>query len=295
MIVVTTPTGAIGSKVVRNLLDRDAKVRVIVRDPAKLSDSVRDRVEVVPGSHSDADVVNTAFVGADAVFWLAPPNFRAVSLDAAYSDFARPAAAAFVSQGVGRVVGVSALGRGTLVAGQAGFVTGALAMDDVIAASGVNFRSLALPGFMDNVLRQVDEIMNEGVYRTPLRADLKLPHCATQDIAAAATRLLLDDTWTGQGHVAVLGPEDLSSNDMAAIMSDVLGRPVRCEQTPPEAFLAGLQASGMSEATVRAYFDMMTAKNNGLDEAEPRTPESSSPTSFRQWCEEVLKPAAAAR
>jgi hypothetical protein len=37
--------------------------------------------------------------------------------------------------------------------------------------------------------------------------------------------------------------------------------------------------------------DMARAKDEGLDNAEPRTPESTSPTSFRQWCEEVLKPA----
>lgn len=37
--------------------------------------------------------------------------------------------------------------------------------------------------------------------------------------------------------------------------------------------------------------DMMTAKNEGLDNHEPRTPEATTPTSFRQWCEEVLKPA----
>jgi hypothetical protein len=37
--------------------------------------------------------------------------------------------------------------------------------------------------------------------------------------------------------------------------------------------------------------DMMVAKNEGLDNAEPRTPQSTTHTSFRQWCEEVLKPA----
>lgn len=37
--------------------------------------------------------------------------------------------------------------------------------------------------------------------------------------------------------------------------------------------------------------DMMVAKDQGLDNAEPRTPESTTPTSFCQWCEEVLKPA----
>jgi len=34
--------------------------------------------------------------------------------------------------------------------------------------------------------------------------------------------------------------------------------------------------------------DMMQAKNDGLDNAEPRTPASCTPTSFRQWCQDVL-------
>jgi hypothetical protein len=37
--------------------------------------------------------------------------------------------------------------------------------------------------------------------------------------------------------------------------------------------------------------DMMRAKDEGLDEGVPRTPETTSPTTFRQWCAEVLKPA----
>lgn len=40
----------------------------------------------------------------------------------------------------------------------------------------------------------------------------------------------------------------------------------------------------------QAMLDMMMAKNEGLDNAEPRTPQSTTPTSFWQWCEEVLKP-----
>lgn len=41
----------------------------------------------------------------------------------------------------------------------------------------------------------------------------------------------------------------------------------------------------------QATLDMALAKNAGLDNAEPRTPEASTPTSFRSWCEVVLKPA----
>jgi hypothetical protein len=36
---------------------------------------------------------------------------------------------------------------------------------------------------------------------------------------------------------------------------------------------------------------MAWAKNEGLDNAVIRTPENSTPTSFRQWSEEVLEPA----
>jgi uncharacterized protein YbjT (DUF2867 family) len=129
------------------------------------------------------------------------------------------------------------------------------------------------------------------MFVTPIAGDRKLPTCATRDIAAAAARLLLDSSWIGNGHVAVLGPEDLSFNEMAQILSDVLGKPVRYQQIPAEALMERLVKAGMSEAMARGTADMMAAKNEGLDNAEPRTPESSSPTTFRKWAEQVLKPA----
>jgi len=148
-----------------------------------------------------------------------------------------------------------------------------------------------MPSFMDNILRQVEAIKNQGMFFSPISAGRKLPTCATRDIAAVAAKLLLDPSWSGRGSVPILGPEDLSFNDMAKIMSEVLGKPVRFQQIPFEAFKARLTASGMSEAMAQGTLDMMVAKKEGLDNAEPRTPQATTPTSFRQWCEEVLKPA----
>jgi hypothetical protein len=48
---------------------------------------------------------------------------------------------------------------------------------------------------------------------------------------------------------------------------------------------------GRSEAMAQGYLDMCAAYDQGLATAEPRTPASSTPTNFRQWCEEVLGPA----
>jgi len=290
MIVITTPTGSIGRQVLENILDGGQPIRVIARDPSGLPRRVLDRVEVVEGSHGNIDVVNKAFAGADSVFWLCPPNPRAESVEAAYVDFTRPAADAIRSKGIKRVVAISALGRGTAMARNAGYVTASLKMDDLIASTGVSLRELTMPSFMDNILRQVQPIKSRGMFFSPIAGDRKLPTCATRDIAAVAAKLLLDPSWSGRSSVPVLGPEDLSPNDMAQIMSQVLEKPVRFQQITYEAFKATLTKNGMSDAMAQGMVDMMAAKDAGLDNAETRTPQSTTPTSFRQWCEEVLKP-----
>ena len=112
MIAITTPTGQIGRQVLANVLDGPEAIRVIVRDPSRLPERVRERVQVVQGSHDDVGVVTEAFDGADSVFWLVPPNPRTDSVEGYYLDFTRPASEAIRDLGVQRVVGVSTLGRG---------------------------------------------------------------------------------------------------------------------------------------------------------------------------------------
>jgi len=294
MIVVTAPTGNIGRQVLENLLKVEAQVRVIVRDPSKLPDGVRSRVEVIVGSHGDKQVVQAALTGADTLFWLVPPDPRAHSVEAAYVDFSRPVADAISTHGVKRVVIVTALGRGTPMAEHSGYVKASLAMDDLIGGTGVAMRQLTMPSFMDNILFQIDPIKNKGMFFSPIDSDLKLPSCATRDIAAVAASLLTDDSWSGQDHVGVLGPEDLSWNDMAAIMTDVLGKPIRFQQISFDDYKAQFLKNGMSEPMAQGMTDMAIAKNEGLDKAEARTPENTTPTSFRTWCETALKPAVAA-
>ena len=104
MIVITTPTGQIGRQVLASLLSSGEQLRVIARDPSQLPAEVREDLDIVEGSHGDAAVVDKAFAGADAVFWLTPPDPRAPSVDAAFAGFTRPAAEAFHRHRIGRVV-----------------------------------------------------------------------------------------------------------------------------------------------------------------------------------------------
>lgn len=137
-------------------------------DPSRLPEHIRSRVEVVQGSHSDPNVVDEAFKGAETLFWVCPPDPRSESVEKAYLDFARPACEAVGKHGVQRVVSVSAPGRGTELAKHAGYVTASLAMDDLLASTGAHFRALTMPSFMDNLLRQVEPIRTQGVFFSPI-------------------------------------------------------------------------------------------------------------------------------
>ncbi|WKE67748.1 NAD(P)H-binding protein [Streptomyces sp. WP-1] len=294
MIVITAPTGNIGRHLLSLLLESapaaGEELRVIARDPARLPDAARGRVEVVTGSHGDADVLDRAFEGADAVFWLVPPDASLPPRDA-YTGFTRPAAEALTAHGVGHVVGVSALGRGTPLADRAGLVTASLAVDDLIAGTGVAYRALANPSFFENLLEEADSIREKGVFTDTVDADRKAPLVAVADIAAAAARLLLDRSWTGTGSVPVLGPQDLSADDLARIMTEQLGRPVRYERQPLDELYTTLVDYGLDQAFAQGVVDMKRAKDEGLDAGVARTPDTASPTTFEQWCARTLKPA----
>jgi uncharacterized protein YbjT (DUF2867 family) len=293
MIVVTAPTSQIGSKVVSDLLGLGAPLRLIVRDASRLPAAARDQAEIVEGSHGEASVVDRAFEGADAVFWLSPPNLTK-TLEGAWLDFTRPATEAIRRHAVRRVVSITALGRGTPWQERAGLVTASIRMDDMLMATGAAFRGLAMPSFMENTIRQAGVIKEKGMLFGPIRPDRKLPFTATRDMAAAAARLLHDNSWDGQKDVPLLGPEDLSLDDQAAIISDVIGRAVRYQRISFDQFKQQLLGRGVNESSAQGYVDMYRAKDEGIDNAVRRTPESTTPTSFRAFCEQNLKPLVAA-
>lgn len=292
MIVLTAPTGRIGHQVLDALLDDGRHVRVIARDPARLTPRARQGAEIVQGSHSDPQVLAEAFKGADSVLWLVPPNPVADDVREHYLRFTRPACEAVRAQGVRRVVGVSSLGRA--YGPGAGQLSAAFAMDEMIESTGAGYRALAMPFFMENLLHQAEALTTQGVLSLPVAADRPLPLVATRDIAATAARLLADDSWSGQATVPVVGPDSLSPEDMARVLSEVLGRPVRFEQLDRAAYKAAMVRYGMSEAWAQGLFDMADAQDNGVYDGEWRALTTPAPTGFRQWCREVLIPAAGA-
>jgi uncharacterized protein YbjT (DUF2867 family) len=292
MIVITAPTGQIGHQILDKLLDGGCPVRVIARDPDRLAAQTRERAQVARGSHDDPEVLSEAFRGADSVLWLVPPNPGAEDVQEHYLGFTRAACDTIKTEGVKRVVGVTSLGRG--YGKPAGLLSPAFAMDDMIESTGVAYRALAMPFFMENLLNQVEALRTQGTFFMPNAADRPLATVATRDIAAAAVRLLTDDSWSGQETVPVISPDSLSPNDMAQVLSETLERHVRFQQVGDEAYKAAMMQYGLSDAWAQGLVDMAIAQSDGIYDAEQRALTAPALTSFRQWCREVLKPAVAA-
>jgi len=290
VIVITTPTGQIGRDVVQNLIDADQSIRVVAREPHKLSRAVRERVEVIEGSHGDAAVVEEAFRGAETVFWVAPPDPKKTK-ENAYIEFTRPAAEALRRLDVKRVVSVTGIGRGTEWADKAGLVTASIHMDDLLMSSVTAFRGLAMPSFMENFTRQAAMIKHKGLLSGTIDPERKLPWTSTRDLALVAARLLSDHGWTGHEEIPVLGPDVLSFSEIAQIISEVAGRPVRYQQTTLETLKREFLGRGASESFAQGYVDMYRAKNEGMDNTALSRSAEHTPTTFRAWCEQVLGPA----
>lgn len=289
MIIVTTPTGHIGSQVLEQLLNTDEKLRVIARDPSKLSRESQERAKIIQGSLDDFNVVSKAYEGADELFYIVPPSMQYADVNEYYLHFAKPTCDAIKQQGVKRVVFVSGTGLG--YEKKAGPVSASFLVEEMLEATGAATRILHCGTFMENLLHSIQPIKFKSQYATSVPGEAKAPWVATKDIADAAVRLLLDKTWSGKGSVGVLGPEDISYDDITKIMSEVLGKEIQYHAIPGEELKATLVQYGATEAAAQGLVDIYSSMKNGVFNRVPRTPETSAPTTFREWCEEVFKPA----
>lgn len=289
MIVVTTPTGNVGSQLLARLLDADTEpLRVIARDPSRLPDAVHEQAQVIVGSHDDPAVLDQALDGAQGLFWLVPPVMRASSAPELYLSFARPAAAAIHRHHVAHVVGISSAGWD--FPDRAGLLSAAHTMDVELESCGAAYRSLGMGFYMENLLRPLPRMISDGILSLPLRPDRPLTSVATQDIAALAAGLLLDRSWQGTDHIPVFG-DNPTPNEMAATISDVLGTQVTFEQANLEQQTTSMIQRGVPEGMAHDFTAMYRAQQNGIyDEDWSRA--TPTPTSFRTWCETVLAPAA---
>jgi len=288
-IVVSTPTGNIGRVATEKLLEAGADVAVVHRDPDKVAGLAARGAEVHQGSIDDAASLTAATAGAGALLWVTPAAPNVANLRAAQNDFGLAAAAAVQANGIPRVVNISSVGAqhdaGT------GPIAGLHDVEEMLDATGASVLHLRPAYFFENYLPQAQVIRAMGGIMLPISGDISLPMIATRDIGAVAADKLLDNGWSGTSVLGLHGPQDLTFDEAAAAISAAIGRNVG--HTPVDEMQArmGLSMLGLSQSLIDAMIEMYHGIETGhVVAAEPRTPETTTPTTMLDWAAEAMAP-----
>jgi uncharacterized protein YbjT (DUF2867 family) len=291
--VVTGATGHTGKPIALGLLEAGHNVRIISRSADKASDLVAQGARLFVGDTSDAALLKSAFEGADAVYAMIPMDMGTSDYTGMQIEHATAIAQALKEAGVTHVVALSSVGAH--LSSGAGVVQGLEKMENMFnAIEGLNALYLRASYFMENLLGQVGTVKHMGVMATPVRADLPLAMVATSDIAAAGLKALLNLDFAGKGHVYVLGPREVTYNEVASVFGNAIGKPELTYFTAPkEDARKALTSLGMGSDVVERLLEFVDAMNNGSALADlkgAQTPESKTDIrDFAQTFKEIYE------
>ena len=232
MILVVGATGTVGSEVLRQLVAGGERARALVRDREKAGERLGEQIELVVGDLDGPETLQGALAGVDRVFLLTRQTSRQLEQERAMIQAA-------VRAGVRHVVKLSVFRAEEesplQIARQ--HRQAELALED----SSLAYTILRPPFVMQNLLGMV---RNGAVYTAA--QDGRVAMIDARDIAAVAVTALTSHKYEGQTYTPT-GPEAVTFDDVATIVSAQTGEQVRHVRVPPDAVRDTMQAMGVQD------------------------------------------------
>ncbi|MFN7975484.1 MAG: SDR family oxidoreductase [Acidobacteriota bacterium] len=241
MILVTGASGTVGREVVSALAAAGAPVRAASRKggagPAG--------TESVAMDFGNPESIRRGLDGVDKVFLALGGVPNQAELESNVVRAARQA-------GVKHLVKLSVLG-----ADSEGFSFAKLhrGIERAIESSGVPYTLLRPNGFMQNFVTFMGAtIKGEGAIYQPAGM-ARISHVDVRDIAAVAAAALTSSGHEGKAY-AITGPEALSYDDAAAMLTEALGKTVKYVDVPEAGYREGLLKWGIPADAADALIDL---------------------------------------
>jgi uncharacterized protein YbjT (DUF2867 family) len=275
MILVTGATGMFGSRVVRETLARGAEVRALVHSPAKAG-QLSAGAEVAVGDLDVPKSLGEAFAGVDTAFIVSPLDERIATRE-------ENALRAAQEAGVRRVVKLYGCVR------HHGDPLDALHLTsiDAIRNSGMDWALVSPSSVMDtSVLDQVEAIRQfDCLFGAAGNGRVGL--VAADDVARAAAVVLTERDEQGANY-ELTGPAALSMAEMAAVLSEVLGRTITYrDMAEPEFRKFVIEQGGFpaAQVDVRVMLHFAAWKRGDADlvTGTYRDLTGNEPMSLKEW------------
>ncbi|MFE9646046.1 SDR family oxidoreductase [Streptomyces sp. NPDC006365] len=259
-LVVTGATGRLGGRVARRLAERGMAQRLLVRNPERAPEL--PGATAIGGSYHDHDAVVRGLSGAKTVFMVS------ASESADRLDQHRAFVDAAAEAGVGHLVYVSFFGA----APDAVFT---LARDHFHTEEHIRASGMAYTFLRDNLYAEfVPDLAGEdGVIRGPAGQG-RAAFVSHDDIADAAAAVLARPAGHAGAVYDLTGPESLTLDEAAEIVSEVLGRTVTYHPETVEEAYASRASYGAPQwqldAWVSTYTAIAAGRLDGVSDAVPR-------------------------
>ena len=260
MFVITGATGNTGSVAAQTLLAAGKAVRVVVRSAAKAKALAERGAEVVEADLNDEAALTAAFKGAEGVFVLSPPDVTLDGFLAKRKELTDRLARVAQAARVKHVVFLSSVG--SQHAEGTGIIRSTYNGEQALRATGLPVTFVRAAYFMENWAAGLQPATQDGVLPSFVAAAQVIPMVASQDIGKAVAQALLDGP-RGTRVIELSGPRDLSPNDVAAALGEVLGRDVKVAEAPLSATVPVLTSFGFSNDVAGLFQGMMEGIANG--------------------------------
>jgi uncharacterized protein YbjT (DUF2867 family) len=252
MILVTHPTGNVGSALLPQLVEADAAVRALAHSPAIRRAIERHGAEAVDGDFDLPETLEAAMVGCDHLFLLSPVRPDQPAREKAAIDAAGRA-------GVGHVVALSVMGSDR--SSSVPFGRWHAEIDDHLVASGLDYTILRPSAFMQVHLLPVETVKAQSRWYG-MTGDGATAYVDAGDVAAAAAVTLTSTGHTGRTY-ELTGPEAISIPQAAAQLSEAIRRDVVYIDVPADQFRANLADAGMPDWLADALVALYTTIREG--------------------------------
>jgi len=291
LYVILGATGHVGGTIADRLLAAKRRVRAVARSADKLKALAGRGAEVAAGSVDDPAFVRTALEGAGAAFVLVPPYFGK-GIRAWQDRTAGVIGDALEAAKVPHAVSLSSIGADR--ASGNGPIAGLHALEQRLdRIRGLSVLHLRPGFFFENNLGAIGLIRATNANGGAFRPDQKAAHIASRDIGEVAARRLLSIDWKGRVVQELHGERDLTFAEVTAALGRAIGKPdLRYVQFSYPDAQKGLVQAGLPEEMAALYVEMAKGFNEGqLKPTQPRTAQTTTPTSIERWATEVFAPA----
>jgi NAD(P)H dehydrogenase (quinone) len=248
MYVITGITGKVGGELARNLLAAGQPVRAVVRDPKKGEAWAALGCQIALAEMEDTSALTKAFMGAEAVFILPPPDFDPEPGYPGAQTVIKSVVAALTTAKPGKVLCLSTIGADAI---HDNLLSQRTMMETALRDLSFPLTILRPGWFIENSVLDVVSAREAGVIHSFLQpTDKAFPMVATSDIGRLAAQLI-QESWTGLRIIELEGPHRVSPNDLAAAFSSALGKPVRAVTVPRDSWEDLFRSQGMKNPMPR--------------------------------------------